>query len=588
MEIVSRIHSILKDDGVERIKKSSTFQSIRSNFVLTEKEAIALAIIRQLSDSLPTDSCNMTQEQAEDIIKKRFGLGLDIKAVMEAITSWTENGLVYKHISIPSWIKHILPEDPMPSCLTANNPHLSETAEYLEMDSHIASVIKHAISSRTPMMLRIETKFGLEDLYIIKKQLSEYGIPAFILDGPECTSAGDDPISGALYTYHHQGIMLVPSSFCGFSEIMDNEVGKRLSLRWGGYKPENNDSDEFDSENSQALEERKKLQKRGVLVIDTALSYITGNKLLSAYRKSFGESEAKTICSFSSEFGMRPDTVLTYKPLVSEILRTKDEESLKIVLQSFKDREKPSGSILLDNAKYDISIINADVPIGIIEKMALKAVSEKKPLRLLFTGPSGTGKSAFAHHIAASLGVPLMSKKPGDIYSDRFGDSEKILERIFSTASAERAILLLDEIDSYISRKTNAVTAGAKTYNELANCFLQEMEGFNGMMIGTTNYLNLIEPAFLRRFQRVVDFGFPSAEGISKLFSLYFPKIQITAEDITMLAEIEAIGPGDFASLKSLTDYMEPDEITSSFIVKSLVGTAEARSGKRWNPIGFR
>ena len=86
----------------------------------------------------------------------------------------------------------------------------------------------------------------------------------------------------------------------------------------------------------------------------------------------------------------------------------------------------------LDNTKYDISIINADIPIGIIEKMAMKAVSEKKPLRLLFTGPSGTGKSAFVHHIAASLGVPLMSQKPGDIYSDRFGDSEKILEKILA------------------------------------------------------------------------------------------------------------------------------------------------------------
>ena len=107
-------------------------------------------------------------------------------------------------------------------------------------------------------------------------------------------------------------------------------------------------------------------------------------------------------------------------------------------------------------------------------------------------------------------------------------------------------------------------------------------------VIGTTNYINLIEPAFLRRFQRVVDFRFPSAEGIRKLFSLYFPKFQITTEDISMLAELEAIGPGDFASLKSLTDFMEPDEVSSSFMVRSLISTAEARGGKRWNPIGFR
>ena len=218
----------------------------------------------------------------------------------------------------------------------------------------------------------------------------------------------------------------------------------------------------------------------------------------------------------------------------------------------------------------------------------MKAVSEKKPLRLLFTGPSGTGKTAFAHHIAASLGVPLMVKKPGDIYSDRFGESEKILEKMFSEAASEQKIILLDEIDSYIARKTNAVTSGAKTYNELTNCFLQEMEGFNGMMIGTTNYLHLIEPAFLRRFQRVVDFRFPTAEGIRKLFGSYFPELVIPEKEIITLAELEAVGPGDIASLKSLTDYMDPSEVTCSFIVRSLIGTAEARTGKRGNPIGFR
>ena len=86
MEIISRIHA-LKDNGIERIRKSSIFQSIRSNFALTEKDAIALAIIRQLADSLPADLRAMTPEQAEEAIRKRLGSGIDIKDVMEAISS---------------------------------------------------------------------------------------------------------------------------------------------------------------------------------------------------------------------------------------------------------------------------------------------------------------------------------------------------------------------------------------------------------------------------------------------------------------------------------------------------------------------
>lgn len=103
---------------------------------------------------------------------------------METISSWVGYGLVYEHILIPSWIQNTLPDDPMSSCFAAKKLPLSETAGYLELDSYIPSVIRHAISARTPMIQRIKTKLGTEDLCIIRKQLSEHGISAFILDGP--------------------------------------------------------------------------------------------------------------------------------------------------------------------------------------------------------------------------------------------------------------------------------------------------------------------------------------------------------------------------------------------------------------------
>ena len=174
------------------------------------------------------------------------------------------------------------------------------------------------------------------------------------------------------------------------------------------------------------------------------------------------------------------------------------------------------------------------------------------------------------------------------IFFSAFGESEKAIDRIFSEASASRSILLFDEIDSYISRKSDPATPGTKSFNELANCFLQASEAFNGIMIGTTNYLSHIDPAFIRRFNRVVDFSYPTADGLRLLFDLYFPSIAVDEKDIQILADRSAVGPGDFASLGSLTELMEPEEITNDFIMQSLLSAARVRGGISRNPIGFR
>lgn len=56
MEIVSRNHGMMKDRGLDRLRKSAVFQSIRSSFNLDEDNALALTITRKLSDILPHDN----------------------------------------------------------------------------------------------------------------------------------------------------------------------------------------------------------------------------------------------------------------------------------------------------------------------------------------------------------------------------------------------------------------------------------------------------------------------------------------------------------------------------------------------------
>ena len=574
-------------DGLWLIRNSSEYRIIREMFQLSDDDTAALTVLRKLSSIVPESSRTIASDEAESFLHDKLHLTTDSSlAVIRNIAPWTRKNIFSKDFIVPHWIRHILPDDPKPSFISSAEADISEIGSYLEIDRSIVPLIRHIISSHTPMMLRIDGRKQLEELFIFRKQLGECGIPVFILDGTGSESDEDDPISAALYAYHHNGILLVPSTFSGFSEIQSNDIGKRLSLRWGGYRPDDEMDEDGDLSSSPSALEKRKLQDKGIIVIDTSLSYLSGEKLKSAYRSTFGDGTS-LLCNVSSEYCIQPITVLQHRNLIESILRENDEGSLRQLFCSFSDR-KSSRSVLLKSDRYDISIINADIPIGIIERMAKKAVTEKASLRLLFTGISGTGKTSYAQHIANSLGIPLHSVKAGSLYDTRFGESEKLIEKTFAEAERSRALLLIDEIDSIVARKTAITSAGSKTYNELTNCVMQELENYNGIFIGTTNYLSHIEPAFIRRVQKVVDFRPPEAEGIRKLLDMYFPSISFGEEDVQMLSSLQAVGPGDFASLSSLTEYMEPDEVTREFIIKSLSDTANARNGKYTGQIGFR
>ena len=587
METTFSVHRYDERDSLKRIRNSAEYRIIKESFLLSDEDAAALAVLRKISSIIvPTSSRTMDSDVAQSFIRDKLRFtSEELSAVMRDIASWT-GSICFSDFIVPHWIRHILPDDPKPSFLSAQREDISEVGDYLEIDSSVVPLLRHIISSHSPMMLRLDGRKVLEDLYIFRNQIAGYGIPVFILDGTASEADEDDPISAALYAYHHNGIVLIPSTFSGYSEIQSNDIGKRLSLRWGGYKPDDEIDDEEDITSLPSVIEKRKLQDKGIIVIDTSLSYLTGERLKSAYRKTFSDG-TDLLCSVTSEYGVPPVTVLKHRNLIDGILRKDDEDSLRQLLRTFSDRKSPR-SVLLRSDRYDISIINTDIPISVIERMAKKAVTEKDSLRLIFTGGSGTGKTSYAQHIANSLGVPLHSIKAGRLFDTRFGESEKLIEKTFADAERSRAMLLIDEIDSIIARKTDITSAGAKTYNELTNCMLQELENYSGIFIGTTNYLSHLEPAFLRRVQKVVDFRYPDTTGIRKLLSMYFPSISFSEDDAEMLSAFEAIGPGDFASLSSLADYMEPEEITREFIIRNLSDTAAARNGKRTGPIGFR
>ena len=122
---------------------------------------------------------------------------------------------------------------------------------------------------------------------------------------------------------------------------------------------------------------------------------------------------------------------------------------------------------------------------------------------LCFHGVPGSGKSALAAHIAQALGRPLLVRQASDLMSKYVGETEQNMAAMFAQAEREGAVLLLDEADSFLQDRR-----GAQRHYEVSevNEMLQGMERFRGVFICTTNLMDQLDAAALRRFAFKLQF----------------------------------------------------------------------------------
>lgn len=130
-------------------------------------------------------------------------------------------------------------------------------------------------------------------------------------------------------------------------------------------------------------------------------------------------------------------------------------------------------------------------------------------VRALFAGPSGTGKTLAARHIAAALGKDLYRIDLSATVSKYIGETEKGLERALSAAEALNIVLLLDEGDALMARRTDVSSANDRYANLETNFLLQRIEMFDGILLVTSNDADRIDPAFSRRMDAVLAFHPP-------------------------------------------------------------------------------
>ena len=146
------------------------------------------------------------------------------------------------------------------------------------------------------------------------------------------------------------------------------------------------------------------------------------------------------------------------------------------------------------------------------------------------------------------------------------GETEQNMAAMFKEAEDEKAVLLLDEADSFLQDRRGA----QRTYEVTeVNEMLQGMERHNGIFICTTNLLDRIDQAALRRFTFKIKFMPLTAVQRETMFvteALGSDVSLMTSELKARLAKLTQICPGDFAAVKRQTDILAATFSSDEFI----------------------
>src|SRR4029077_1942912 len=111
--------------------------------------------------------------------------------------------------------------------------------------------------------------------------------------------------------------------------------------------------------------------------------------------------------------------------------------------------------------------------------------------------------------VARELQLELYKIDLSVVVSKYLGETEKNLDRIFTTAENANAILFFDEADALFGKRSEVRDSHDRYANIEISYLLQKMEQYEGVAILATNLRQNMDEAFTRRLQFIVEFPFP-------------------------------------------------------------------------------
>ena len=143
---------------------------------------------------------------------------------------------------------------------------------------------------------------------------------------------------------------------------------------------------------------------------------------------------------------------------------------------------------------------------------------------LLFSGPSGTGKTLMSKAIANHLKRPLLLVDAHELRANR--GLEDNLDILLREARLRRAVLLFDDCELIFAARSEG--------NRDLPLLLAALDAYEGLVVLTTNMPGSLDPALDRRVTLHIDFEIPSMKLREQIWRQHLPQQLKLADDVDL------------------------------------------------------
>lgn len=137
--------------------------------------------------------------------------------------------------------------------------------------------------------------------------------------------------------------------------------------------------------------------------------------------------------------------------------------------------------------------------------------------KILLVGPPGTGKTLSASVLAGELHLQLHTILLDKVVTKFMGETSAKLRQIFDIVQDRPGVYFFDEFDAIGGERSRENDVGEM--RRVLNTFLQllDQDKSDSLVVAATNHSVLLDTALFRRFDDIIQFGYPHASEILHL-----------------------------------------------------------------------